>query len=34
VPSREAVIVRMGWTFDRTKFDGCALVAQVLGALR
>jgi len=34
VPSREAVIVRMGWTFDRSKFDGCALVAQVLATLR
>jgi CubicO group peptidase (beta-lactamase class C family) len=34
VPSREAVIVRMGWTFDRTKFDDCALVERVLATLR
>ena len=33
VPSREVVIVRLGWTFDRTKFDGCQLVADVLKAL-
>jgi CubicO group peptidase (beta-lactamase class C family) len=34
VPSREAVVVRMGWTFDRSRFDGCAFVARVLAALR
>jgi CubicO group peptidase (beta-lactamase class C family) len=34
VPSREAVIVRMGWTFDRTKFDDCALIERVLATLR
>ncbi len=33
VPSREAVIVRLGWTFDKTKFDGCALVANILKTL-
>ncbi len=34
VPSSEAVVVRLGWTFDRTKFDPCAFVAQVLETLR
>ena len=33
VPSREAVIVRMGWTFTRAQFDDCAFVADVLKAL-
>ena len=33
VPSRQAVIVRLGWTFDRKQFDGCQLIADVLKAL-
>lgn len=33
VPSREAVIVRLGWTFKRSQFDACAFVATVLKAL-
>jgi CubicO group peptidase (beta-lactamase class C family) len=33
VPSREAVIVRMGWTFRRKQFDSCAFVAAALKAL-
>jgi CubicO group peptidase (beta-lactamase class C family) len=33
VPSREAVIVRLGWTFKRSQFDACAFVAEVLGTL-
>ncbi len=33
VPSREAVIVRLGWTFKKSQFDACALVADVLKAL-
>ena len=33
VPSREAVIVRLGWTFQRKQFDGCAFVAAALKAL-
>jgi hypothetical protein len=33
VPSRRAVIVRLGWTFDVTRFDACRFVADVLGAL-
>ncbi|MEI8028626.1 MAG: serine hydrolase [Comamonadaceae bacterium] len=33
VPSREAVIVRLGWTFKKSQFDACAYVAAVLGTL-
>ncbi len=33
VPSRDAVIVRLGWTFDGTQFAGCKLVSDVLAAL-
>ncbi len=33
VPSREAVIVRLGWTFKRGQFSACKFVAEVLGAL-
>lgn len=34
VPSRDSVIVRMGWTFNGSEaFDSCQLVADVLGAL-
>ena len=33
VPSREAVIVRLGWTFRRKQFDSCAFVAEALRAL-
>ena len=33
VPSREAVIVRLGWTFRRKQFDACAFVAEALRAL-
>jgi len=34
VPSRRAVVVRLGWTFSRAQFDGCAFVRDVLAALR
>jgi CubicO group peptidase (beta-lactamase class C family) len=34
VPSRRAVVVRLGWTFARDQFDGCAFVRDVLAALR
>lgn len=34
VPSRRAVIVRLGWTFSRDQFDGCAFVRDVLATLR
>ena len=33
VPSRELVVVRLGWTFRRDQFDGCAMVAAALKAL-
>ncbi len=33
VPSRDAVIVRLGWTFRGGQFDSCAFLAQVLGTL-
>ncbi len=34
VPSRDAVIVRLGWTFNGSEqFDGCEFVSDVLGAL-
>ena len=33
VPSREAVIVRLGWTFKRGQFDACKFVGDVLAAL-
>jgi hypothetical protein len=33
VPSRDAVIVRLGWTFRKGKFDDCAFIAGVLSAL-
>jgi CubicO group peptidase (beta-lactamase class C family) len=33
VPSREAVIVRLGWTYQRDQFDRCAFIAAALKAL-
>lgn len=33
VPSRDAVVVRLGWTFNKAKFDGCQLLEEVLSAL-
>lgn len=33
VPSRDAVIVRLGWTIDKTQFDQCALISDVLETL-
>ena len=33
VPSRDAVIVRLGWTFKREQFDSCAFVAAALKTL-
>ncbi len=33
VPSRDAVIVRLGWTVRGGQFDSCAFLAQVLAAL-
>lgn len=33
VPSRDTVIVRLGWTFKHGQFDACKLIADVLSAL-
>ncbi len=33
VPSRDAVIVRLGWTFRSGQFDSCTFLAQVLATL-
>lgn len=33
VPSRDAVVVRLGWTFDSDQFDSCRFVSDVLDAL-
>ncbi len=33
VPSKKAVIVRLGWTVDKTQFDGCQLISDVLANL-
>ena len=34
IPSRELVIVRLGWTFDKKQFDNCTLIADVVNTLR
>lgn len=33
VPSREVVVVRLGWTFRKAQFDDCKLLEEVLSAL-
>ncbi len=33
VPSKDAVVVRLGWTFRQSRFDACKLLADVLSAL-
>ncbi|MFZ4479041.1 MAG: serine hydrolase domain-containing protein [Rhodoferax sp.] len=33
IPSRDAVVVRLGWTFKKGQFDACRLLADVLSAL-
>lgn len=33
VPSRNAVIVRLGWTFDKAQFNDCQLISDVLATL-
>lgn len=33
IPSRDAVIVRMGWTYDKTQFNDCQFLMDVLGTL-
>lgn len=33
IPSKKAVIVRLGWTIDKTQFDGCKLISDVAATL-
>ena len=33
IPSRDAVIVRLGWTITKTNFDSCQLISDVLATL-
>jgi CubicO group peptidase (beta-lactamase class C family) len=33
IPSREAVVVRLGMTLDRTRFNGCAFIRSIVDAL-
>jgi CubicO group peptidase (beta-lactamase class C family) len=33
IPSRNAVVVRLGWTFDEAQFDACRFVSDVVAAL-
>lgn len=33
VPSRDAVVVRLGWTFRKGQFDDCQFISDVLAAL-
>ncbi len=33
VPSRNAVVVRLGWTFNSDQFDECQLISDVLATL-
>lgn len=33
IPSRDAVVVRLGWTFKSNQFDPCKLLVDVLSAL-
>jgi CubicO group peptidase (beta-lactamase class C family) len=33
VPSKDAVVVRLGWTFKRGQFDACTLLSDTLAAL-
>jgi hypothetical protein len=33
VPSKDAVVVRLGWTFDSDQFDYCTFWAEALAAL-
>jgi hypothetical protein len=33
VPSKDAVVVRLGWTFRKGQFDDCKLLEEVLSAL-
>ena len=33
VPSKKAVVVRLGWTFDSDQFDSCTFLGDVLSTL-
>ncbi len=33
VPSKKAVVVRLGWTFDSDQFDSCTVLGDVLSTL-
>lgn len=33
IPSRDIVIVRLGWTFDSDQFDECAFISAVVGEI-
>jgi hypothetical protein len=33
IPSQNAVIVRLGWTFESDQFDACRFIADVAAAL-
>lgn len=33
VPSKDAVVVRLGWTFDSDQFDKCELLGDILSSL-
>ena len=33
IPSRDTVIVRLGWTFKQSRFSACQLIADVLKTL-
>lgn len=34
IPSLDAVIVRLGWTFDKTQFDECQFISDVAATLQ
>ena len=33
IPSRNAVVVWLGWMFDEARFDTCRFVSEVVAAL-
>ncbi len=33
-PTQQTVIVRMGWTVDRSQWDKCAFLSDILGAIK
>ena len=34
VPSYDAVIVRLGWTFSKSQFDGCQFLSDTVATLK